>query len=143
MSSHPVFFPQTQSRRGLGGKRKDLGNKYFRSCWEANYARYLNFLVSCGEINRWEYEPDTFEFVGIKRGTRFYTPDFKVFNNNGRVVYHEVKGYMDARSATKLKRMAKYHPSVSIEVIDKKRYQALAGKVSGLIKHWEGRLRKD
>ena len=55
-------------------------------------ARYLNWLISRGELVSWEYEPDTFEFVKIKRGSRFYTPDFKLKEMDGSTVYWEVKG---------------------------------------------------
>lgn len=44
-------------RRSKGGIRPDLG-RYFRSAWEANIARYLNFLQKHGEIESWEYESE-------------------------------------------------------------------------------------
>lgn len=108
-----------------------------RSGWEANYARYLNWLKSTGNIRGWEYEPDTFEFVAIKRGTRFYTPDFKVTNNNGSVEYHEVKGWMDRASKTKLKRMAKYYPDIKIVVIDAPVYRQIANVIGKSLPNWE------
>ena len=120
-----------------GGKREDLGGLYVRSSWEANYCRYLNWLVEIGQIVSWEFEPDTFEFVGIKRGTRFYTPDFKIVNSDGSIEYHEVKGYMDAKSKTKLKRMKKYYPDVKLIVIDSDAYKALARDVKNFITNWE------
>lgn len=126
---------------GKGGKRSDLGNVYFRSSWEANWARYLNWLMSIGEVLRWEFEPDTFEFP-VRRGSRFYTPDFKVFNKDGSVEYHEVKGWMDKRSATKLKRMAKYHPAIKLVLIDAKQYRAVARKIASLIPAWERNPKK-
>ena len=86
-------------RRG-GGKREDLGF-YVRSGWEANYARYLKWLVSIRHIARWEYEPETFEFP-VKRGSRFYTPDFKITNLDGTIEFHEVKGWMDQASRTRI-----------------------------------------
>lgn len=119
-----------------GGKRADLGF-YVRSRMEANYCRYLQWLVARGAIQAWAYEPETFEFVGIKRGTRFYTPDFRVTECDGRILYHEVKGWMDPKSATQLKRMAKYYPEVRIVVIDGAAYRALA-QWRRLIPHWEG-----
>src|SRR5690606_8292944 len=61
--------------RGSQGRRSDLGNIFFRSSWEANYARYLNFLKSQGHIYKWEFEPDTFWFESIRRGVRSYLPD--------------------------------------------------------------------
>ena len=123
--------------RGKGGRRADLGNQYFRSRWEANWARYLNWLQSLGEIQSWKFEVDTFEFKAIKRGSRFYVPDFRVMNRNGSIEYHEIKGYMDARSATKLKRMKKYYPTVKLVLIGKSEYQAVATKVSKMIAGWE------
>lgn len=128
--------PKASARSTKSGKRADLDNRYFRSAWEANYARYLNWLVARGQIARWEYEPDTFVFEAIKRGSRFYTPDFKVYGNDGRFEYHEVKGYMDQRSATKLKRMAKYYPEVRIVLIDRPVYQSIA-KSKALFAGWE------
>lgn len=124
-------------RGSRAGKRADLGDIFFRSSWEANYARYLNWLVSIGEIQSWEFEPDEFEFKGIKRGTRFYLPDFKILNNSFSIEYHEIKGWMDPRSATKLKRMKKYYPDVKVIVIDKEAYQALAKDVKGFVPNWE------
>lgn len=114
-----------------GGYREDL-KLYVRSAWEANYARYLNWLQQTGNIASWEYEPCEFEFTKIKRGTRFYKPDFKVTDNNGSVEYHEVKGYMDSTSRTKLKRMAKYYPEVVVIVVDRDGYRAIARQMRGL-----------
>lgn len=123
--------------RGKGGKREDLGGLYVRSRWEANWARYLNWLVAAKKISRWEYEPDTFEFHRVKKGNRYYTPDFKVFGLDGSVEYHEVKGWLDSDSKTKLKRMALYHPDVKIVLVDKPAYRAVAKQVAGIIPHWE------
>ena len=121
------------------GKRPDLGGQFFRSSWEANYARFLNWLKAAGEIRCWEYEADTFWFEAIRRGVRSYTPDFKVTDATGAIYYVEVKGWMDPKSATKIKRMAKYHPSIDFRVVDAKAYKALARQVAGLIPEWEGR----
>lgn len=97
-----------------------IGDKkcYFRSRWEAVYADYLEILRKGGAITSWEYEPTTFWFEGIKRGTNSYKPDFKVTMPDGMHEWHEIKGWMDPRSATKLKRMAKYHPTEKILVRD-------------------------
>lgn len=122
---------------GRGGKRADLGNQYFRSRWEANYARYLNWLIDQKQIASWQFEPDTFEFEPIKRGNRFYTPDFKVFDLDGSHSYHEIKGYMDSDSATKLRRMAKYFPQEKLVLIDKPVYQGIARTMAPLLPNWE------
>lgn len=116
----------------IGGKRC-----YFRSQWEVNYARYLQWLKDKNQIKEWEFEVETFWFEGVKRGTMSYLPDFKVTENDGQCVFHEIKGWMDDRSKTKIKRMAKYHPDVKLIVIDAKAYKALARKALGLVPGWE------
>jgi len=108
------------------GWRDDL-QRYFRSSWEANYARYLNFI---GEP--WKYESKEWEFP-VKRGNRFYKCDFYLPKLDE---YHEIKGWMDKSSQTKLKRMAKYYPEVKIRVISKEEYQAIS-KAKALIPNWE------
>lgn len=110
--------------RCASGKRPDLGGQFFRSSWEANYARYLNLLKSQGRIRDWQYEVHTFVFEKIKRGTRMYTPDFKVLLLDGTYEWHEVKGWMDQPSKTRLKRMAKYFPSELVKVIGKPWFSA-------------------
>lgn len=119
------------------GKRADLDNKFFRSKWEANYARYLNLLKANGEIAEWYYENKEFEFKGIKRGNKFYKNDFEVIYKDGRSELHEVKGYMDSGSKTKLKRMAKYYPEVKIKIVDKAWFKANGPTIKSLIKNWE------
>lgn len=124
--------------RSRSGKREDLGGLYVRSTWEANYARILNWQVEQAIIHKWEYEPDTFYFEAIKRGTRSYTPDFKIWETPGSEPYYvEVKGWMDAKSKTKLKRMAKYYPAVRIDLLEKKRYTALTKQFKGMLPMWE------
>lgn len=118
--------------RTIGGQRI-----YARSKWEANYARYLDWLQQRGDIAKWEHEPQTFWFEKIKRGVRSYLPDFRVTENSGAIVYHEVKGYMDARSKTKINRMRIYHPSVRLIVIDSKGYAAIKRTMAPVIKDWE------
>ncbi|UOF80539.1 endodeoxyribonuclease I [Caudoviricetes sp.] len=94
------------------------GKRYFfRSGWEMRYAEHLDMLLAGKAIKDWTYEEDTFWFEKIKRGVRSYTPDFKIYYHDGSMEYHEVKGYMDAKSKTKLKRMAIYHPDVKVIVI--------------------------
>lgn len=118
---------------------RNVGDRriYFRSRWEANYGMYLDWLKGLGEISDWEHEPDTFWFDGIKRGCVSYLPDFKVTTTGGNIEYHEVKGWMDARSKTKIRRMAKYHPDVKLIVIDKKPYMEIRKKVGRIVPGWE------
>lgn len=120
------------------GKREGLGDHHFRSRWEANYARYLEFLKSRGEIFKWDFEPDTFWFEKIRRGTRSYTPDFKVWaTENSEPYFVEIKGWMDQKSKTKLKRMAKYYPQIRIELVGQKEYMALCRSIGRVVPGWE------
>lgn len=114
-----------------GGKRADLNGMFFRSRWEANYARSLNVMKARGDIVDWKFEDTEFEFKGIKRGTRFYRPDFRIVEAD-REYFVEVKGVLDSKSVTALTRMAKYYPDVTVLLLDKKRYAELESEFDGL-----------
>lgn len=118
--------------REFGGQRN-----FYRSKWEANYGRYLEFLKHYGEIREWAHEAQTFWFNGIKRGVVSYLPDFRVLRLDMSFEYHEVKGWMDGRSKTKIKRMAKYYPNVKLVVIGSKQYTEIKNKLSKMIEGWE------
>ncbi len=118
--------------REIGGKRN-----YYRSMWEANYARYLQWLKDRGDISDWQHEPEVFWFDGVKRGVVSYKPDFRVWENDGTSKLHEVKGWMDARSKTCLRRMKKYHPKETIILVVQKDYQAIKKMFDRIIMGWE------
>lgn len=118
---------------------KEIGEQkcYFRSKAEYRYALYLQWLEEQGEIVRWEHEPETFYFEKIKRGTRSYLPDFLIFSTPNDFHYVEVKGWMDPKSATKLKRMAKYYPDIEVRVIDTDWFKKNTPLLKGLLKGWD------
>jgi len=122
----------SQGWREIGGRRV-----YLRSKWEANFARYLQWLKDKGQIQEWEHEPETFWFDGIRRGVCSYLPDFKVTEKAGSLTYYEVKGYMDAKSKTKLARMKKYHPAIKLVVVDEAWFRASNKTLRGLVPGWE------
>lgn len=133
-----IAFAETGKTSWKAGWREVGGvRKFYRSQWEANYARYLQWLLERREIAAWAHEAETFWFDAIKRGVRSYLPDFRVTENDGRVVFHEVKGWMTDRSKTALKRMKKYHPTVEILLIEKRQYTAILRSAAGLIEGWE------
>ena len=119
-----------------GGKRKDIGF-YVRSAMEANVCRWLKWRRDRWHdtVTAFEYEPQRFEFP-IQRGTTAYLPDFRVWEGE-KSYYIEVKGWMDPKSKTALKRMKKYYPDIKIDVIDGKRYSNLSRKLGPLIPNWE------
>lgn len=118
--------------RHIGDKRK-----YYRSRWEANYSRYLQWLKEQGEIINWEHEPITFWFEGVKRGCVSYLPDFQITNTDSSIEYHEVKGWFDPKSKTKIKRMAKYHPSIKLILITSRCYKKIASVMKRILPDWE------
>jgi len=92
-----------------GGYREDL-KQYFRSKTEANVARYFN-LRKCN----WEYEPFEYCFNNIKRGQKYYKPDFIIHYLDAYFLI-EVKGYFRSEDKTKLRRFKKYYPEEFIKL---------------------------
>lgn len=117
---------------------KEVGGKriYFRSRWEYRYCLYLEYLKKQGQIVDWFYEPKVFWFEGIRRGTNNYKPDFLVVHTNASEEYVEVKGYMDAKSKTKIKRMAKYHPTVRLRVVTKEFFTKNGKMLRAVLRDW-------
>ena len=79
--------------------------------------QYLDLLQRGGAIRGWEYEPTTFWFNGIKRGVVSYKPDFLITPVEGKAYWQELKGYLDPRSATKIKRFCKNYPDETLDLI--------------------------
>lgn len=115
----------------IDGKRM-----YLKSKWEKRYCLYLSFMKKYGHITDYWYEPETFWFEGIKRGTNNYKPDFKVEFPSGNVEYYEIKGYETAKDRTKYKRMEKYHPHIVLNIIGKKWYADNSKTLRKIIKDW-------
>lgn len=116
----------------------EIGGKRFfsRSLWERNYANYLQWQKERGEILDWEYEAQTFWFDKIKRGVRSCLPDFKVTVSSG-VEWHEVKGWMDSRSKTRLRRMKKYYPKEVVVLRDEHWFKRNGKTLAAIIPGWE------
>lgn len=108
-----------------GGFRGDLG-QYFRSAWEANFARILSY-----QDKVWEYEPKTFQLSE----SLSYTPDFYCDGT-----FFEIKGRMDEKAEKQLRLMSEVFPDVKIEVVDYKVYSLLRDQFKELISpFWEGK----
>lgn len=119
-----------------GPRAEDPTGPSYRSRWERNYARYLDWLFMRCAISGWSYEPRTFWFDGIRRGVVSYLPDFAV-EVNGHTEYVEVKGQWTARARTALRRMKKYHPNVRVTVVDAKAYRAIERSIGLSLPWWE------
>lgn len=128
-----VGFGDARARRGKRGFRTDIG-LYMRSEWEANWARWLAWMQSTGNVLGWAYEPDSFALTIDGKRVR-YVPDFKV-EWNGKTEYHEVKGLMDKRSAQKICAMRRQHPQVRLVVVNERVYKGLARRFEQIVPNW-------
>lgn len=84
-----------------GGYREDLSH-YFRSAWEANIARILNYYSIL-----WEYECRRFDFEEEESEVLSYQPDFYLPQYD---IWIEVKGWMDDKSKKRLELFEMYYP---------------------------------
>lgn len=83
---------------------------------EASYADHLQLLVMAKVIKGFEFEPDKLKLAW----TTTYTPDFKVFNFDGSIEYHEVKGFWRDDARVKLKVAAHQYPQFKFRSVEKK-----------------------
>jgi hypothetical protein len=101
------------------GIRKDIHPTYmFRSATEANFARILEYHGI-----PWKYEERSFTFSGYKTRPHVYIMDFEIIGKPRKKKkdliegleqgFYEIKGYMDARSRNKLRRLRKNYPEES------------------------------
>lgn len=118
--------------REVGGRRL-----FFRSRWEANYARHLQQLLDCGAIRDWQHEPRRFVFSRAPAGTVSYLPDFLVVDSEGGEAYHEVKGWFDGRSQAALDAMADEYPQIRLVLIRRDEYAAIQRASLGVVEGWE------
>jgi hypothetical protein len=113
--------------RADGGFREDL-KAGFKSSWEANIARVLNY-----HNLEWEYEKAS-ESYGTEIGA--YIPDFKV-TKSGKTFIIEVKGLWDDRSVKKVWSAMAQQKDEEIIIIDSDYYNLLDTKFSETIPNWE------
>jgi hypothetical protein len=99
---HGKVVTKTKNKKSVIGKRADLNNQYVRSAWEANICRWLNHK----QIS-YQYEPKVFPFIEFKHGTTSYCPDL-FLPTTGEWI--EIKGFLDGRSKTAIRRFKKYYP---------------------------------
>lgn len=116
--------------RCRGGYRKDL-EQYFRSSWEANIARLLNYLNI-----EWLYEFKRFNFDEESHEVLSYQPDFYLPQYDKWI---EVKGWMDDKSKKRLELFNLYYPheSSNLILIDENKYHLLENKYINVIYNWE------
>ncbi len=122
--NNPHYGKPNEYYRGHGRKkRKDLNNQFFRSNWEANFARILNHLKI-----KWEYEPTRFKFENCT-----YCPDFKIYDKKIGIYYIEIVGFFDDCHKKKLSLMNKFYPTEQLQVINNVICKDLKNKYSQLL----------
>ncbi len=116
---------ETLHTSATGGHRDDL-DMYFRSRWEANFARVMKF-----QGRTWEYEPRSFQLDE----TTSYTPDFLVDGTT----YYELKGRWYDGHAEKVAKFREKHPELSFVLIEEREYRELSKQYKMQISEWEGK----
>jgi len=136
---HVVARPFERTKVSWKQGWRQIGNRriYCRSRWEANYARYLQFLKESGIIKDWEHEATTFWFEKEIEGSLCYVPDFKVIYVNGMHEWHEVKGWYDERSIKKINNFRKYYSEEKLIIIDKNWFKDNTDRCLTIINGWE------
>lgn len=89
----------------------------FDSKLEHTYAILLEHQRRSGQIEAWEFHPEAIQFEKHKHGVTQYVLDFKVTHRNGTVEWVECKGYIDARSATRVRRFCQYRSADELVLV--------------------------
>jgi hypothetical protein len=136
------MLPQTK-RKGhssaSAGERPDYPGIFFRSSWEANIARYLDYLKSYRAVDSWSYESRTFLFEGATEKPFSYTPDFEV-SMNGATSCWEVKGWKDKKWNRKIKIFRQQYPGEPLRIIGPKEYSEIENKFAPFLPGWEHKV---
>jgi len=118
---------QGRTAYSAAGFREDLGH-YVRSSWEADFARVLKHLGT-----PYQYEPRRFTLSRADGSTLTYAPDFFVPESR---CFYEIKGWMDERSAEKIRLFREQYPDETLVVIDKTQFAELQMRYGDLAE-WE------
>jgi len=123
--ANPHYGKKASPRSGKGKFffREDL-QRWFRSTWEANYARILNY-----QGIEWKYEVKRFE---IKSLGRTYLPDFYIISQDKFV---EIKGRPDEDFDLLMGFIKEFN--CNFEMVGPEEYYDLQKKYSKVIKGWE------
>lgn len=113
-----------RAARAKAGIRPDLGDCYFFSRWEANYARVLNFLGK-----KWIFQPKIFRLTNQN-----YTPDFYLPEDD---TYIEIKNFLSDYSAKRDSEFRKLYPGLKLKLILKDEYLVIQKRFASKIKTWE------
>lgn len=115
--------------RGIGGKRPDISNKYFRSMWEANIARIFELKGI-----EYQYEKKKMPIVNQNGSLKYtYMVDFYLPKYDK---YIEVKGKWEDVAKEKVKLFKEQYENKLI-VLEGRQYRRLEKKFEHKISLWE------
>jgi hypothetical protein len=107
-----AFLQYSPEKHGCRWHACYYNNKYFRSSWEANFAKWCDLSGI-----KWEYEPKVFDvfLCSKKHGylPDFYLPEFDT--------WIEIKGYLSKDAKAKFEEFKKQHKRINIELFEKNR----------------------
>lgn len=153
---------QKQARTGKhnaeSGTCPILGHR-FRSLMERRFGLYLLYLG----YRRWTdkasdppaggrwyaYERKDWEFPGIKGANYKYTADYECWpalpdlDRPGAPLLpyavYEIKGWMDAASNTKIKRMRKFYPDITLVTVEQREFDMYTHGAENVVPGWNDR----
>jgi hypothetical protein len=85
----------------------------FANKTEAAYADHLERRRLVGDVYAWRYEAARWKLGHDCT----YSPDFMVVDSDGRIAWHEVKGFMEDDALVKLKTFAAIHPYFAVVLV--------------------------
>lgn len=92
MAFSQKYLSQARTKRKYNNRTTIYKGIAYDSIKEAQYAEELDWRLKAGEIQGWERQVKISLDVNGKHIANYYC-DFKVYNNDGSVEYHEVKGF--------------------------------------------------
>ncbi len=98
--------PRKSKRRGMNGL-------------ESSYAAYLQALKDRGEIKSWSYESVRLKLTQGGEKEAYFKPDFLVEMNDGRIEFHETKGFFREAAKVRIKVAAGMFPCFRFKVVRK------------------------
>lgn len=113
-----------RAARAKAGVRADLGDIYFYSRWEANFARLLDFFSI-----RWVHQPKTFRLLRQNYTPDFYLPELDLFV--------EIKNFLAPYSYQRDQEFRLCYPDTQLLLLLKEEYLILQEQYAEKIRNWE------
>lgn len=100
-----MSYPKLKGLKAKATPKKRYGSM---NKTEARWAEELEAYRTAGTILRWDFEP---EKLRLADGA-YYSPDFRVIENDLSITFYEVKGFRREAAIVRIKVAADQHPYV-------------------------------